>query len=74
MTGFVVVRADDGRFMDSTGCWRREFPDANVFPEMKYATQSVRKCFRGRAYVYTVDGYTSGEQPRCTLDNGRVSM
>lgn len=43
MSGFIVVRADDGRFMDSTGCWRCEFPDANIFPELKAAHLSRSK-------------------------------
>lgn len=46
-SGFIVVRSDDGRFMDSTGCWRREYPEANVFPSLGDARTSVRKTFKG---------------------------
>lgn len=72
-TGYIVVRQDDGRFMDSTGCWRREYPDANAFPSLDDARRSVRKTFKGAVRIFRADEYAAGSGPRCVMDKGRVS-
>ena len=71
-SGFIVVRSDDGRFMDSTGCWRREYPEANVFPSLGDARTSVRKTFKGAVAIFHTDGYAVEDEPRCVMDKGRV--
>lgn len=68
---YVVIRASDGKFMESTGLWVGEFPDANQFPNLSTAKASIKRCWRGLCYVYSSAGYGSGELPVSVMNHGR---
>lgn len=54
---YIVVRANDGRFLGLSGSWWAEYPEAAHYPSIRAARNAVRRFVTESCHVYLAAEY-----------------